>query len=160
MRYFEENQVVRAFTVAEYRRQSELSAPVVLILPQPQEIEELESDLCFCLDESKVFRFQPWEVLPFDPLSPAVEISASRIHCLQQLVASKAGLVITSIQALLQRVPSRDRLLSSRLTLSKQLRISSEKLTLFFEYAGYTRSTLVEDVGQYAVRGAVRGVCI
>ena len=69
----------------------------------------LAEALAFFAPEIEVLRFPAWDCLPYDRVSPNPEIVSERIATLARLLepAAKPRLVLTTVNALVQRVPPR-----------------------------------------------------
>jgi len=133
---------------------------MLAIVANSSAAERLISDLKFFTDsadhaESFVAGFLSWEVLPFDALSPAPTVSAARIEALNRLLESRPTLVVSTVDALMQRMVPPQFLKQLRFVVRKGDSIDREQLIEVLDRGGYQRSSLVEEVGQYAVRGAV-----
>ena len=102
--------------------------------------------------------FPAWDCLPYDRVSPNTEITSRRIDTLTRLAARSDAaplVVLTTVNALVQRVPPR-RLFDGRvLTLGKGGRIPLDRLQSFFRNNGYFRTDTVREPGEYAVRGGI-----
>jgi transcription-repair coupling factor (superfamily II helicase) len=128
-----------------------------------------------CRDDSRMARFQAalaffhpdlaaltfpaWDCLPYDRVSPNGEIVSRRIDTLTRLAARTAGdpplVVLTTVNALVQRVPPR-RLFDGRVLILKPgVRIGLDRLQSFFRDNGYIRTDTVREAGEYAVRGGI-----
>jgi transcription-repair coupling factor (superfamily II helicase) len=114
-----------------------------------------------------VLTFPAWDCLPYDRISPNGDILSRRIDTLTRLAAHgmaarKAGagnesplIVLTTVNALVQRVPPR-RLLQDRvLTLGAGGRIGLDRLRSFLRNNGYIRTETVREAGEFAVRGGI-----
>src|SRR5579864_8320591 len=105
-----------------------------------------------------VLTFPAWDCLPYDRVSPNGEITSRRIDTLTRLAggAEKPPLVVlTTVNALVQRVPPR-RLFDGRvLTLGPGGHIPLDRLQGFFRNNGYFRTDTVREPGEYAVRGGI-----
>jgi transcription-repair coupling factor (superfamily II helicase) len=113
--------------------------------------------------------FPAWDCLPYDRVSPNGELVARRIDTLTRLATGplpgpppRAGearvgalIVLTTVNALVQRVPPR-RLFDGRvLALRPGGRIGLDRLQSFFRNNGYIRTDTVREPGEYAVRGGI-----
>jgi len=120
--------------------------------------------------------FPAWDCLPYDRVSPNGEITSRRIDTLTRLAGRPlpnppphagegrvgAGgeekrplVVLTTVNALIQRVPPR-RLFDGRiLTLGQGGRIPLDRLQGFFRNNGYFRTDTVREPGEFAVRGGI-----
>jgi transcription-repair coupling factor (superfamily II helicase) len=104
-----------------------------------------------------VLTFPAWDCLPYDRVSPNAEIVSRRIATLTQL-AAPAGeqvMVLTTVNALVQRVPPRSLFAGRVLKLGTGGRIALERLQSFFRNNGYVRTDTVRDPGEFAVRGGI-----
>ena len=126
--------------------------------------------LAFFHPETETLTFPAWDCLPYDRVSPNGELVSRRIDTLSRLAASAphpnppplAGegregvrIVLTTVNALVQRVPPR-RLFDGRvLTLRPGGRIGDDRLHAFFRNNGYVRTDTVREPGEFAVRGGI-----
>src|SRR5271166_7096918 len=115
--------------------------------------------LAFFHPEIEVATVPAWDCLPYDRVSPNGEIVSRRIDTLTQLAtAGRNGppdIVLTTVNALVQRVPPR-RLFEGRvLTLRPGGHIGLNRLQSFFRNNGYIRTDTVREPGEFAVRGGI-----
>ncbi|HEV2099109.1 MAG TPA: transcription-repair coupling factor [Stellaceae bacterium] len=114
--------------------------------------------LAFFHPERDALTFPAWDCLPYDRVSPNGEILSRRIDTLTRLASADAEAplaVLTTVNALVQRVPPR-RLFSGRvLTLRPTGRIGLDRLQSFFRNNGYIRTDTVREPGEFAVRGGI-----
>jgi transcription-repair coupling factor (superfamily II helicase) len=106
-----------------------------------------------------ILTFPAWDCLPYDRVSPNTEITSRRIDTLTRLAGrgqdKRPLAVLTTVNALVQRVPPR-RLFDGRvLTLGPGGRIPLDRLQSFFRNNGYVRTDTVREPGEYAVRGGI-----
>ena len=107
--------------------------------------------------ELEVLEFPAWDCLPFDRSSPALSISATRLATLHRLQAGKSGsqLVVTTANALLQRVLSPFRIREAVREFAVGTQIGHESLSALLRRQGYSRVDTVVDAGEYAMRGSI-----
>ena len=114
--------------------------------------------LAFFHPELNVLSFPAWDCLPYDRVSPNGEITSRRIDTLTRLAAGseqKPLVLLTTVNALLQRVPPRHLFEGRVLTLGPGGRIPLERLQSFFRNNGYIRTDTVREPGEFAVRGGI-----
>ena len=84
-----------------------------------------------------------------------IEISGQRIEALEAVMAGRVHALVTTRRALQEVAPIPDGLAELRLHLKVGDEIGREQLTEALEARGLTRAPMVEEVGQYAVRGGL-----
>lgn len=111
----------------------------------------------FFAPELQVIECPAWDCLPYDRASPALSVSARRLAALHRLQGKPAGpqLIVTTINALLQRVVSPFRVRESVRLLKPGMEIGRESLIALLQRQGYSRTDTVVDAGEYAVRGSI-----
>lgn len=117
--------------------------------------------LAFFAPEIAVVSFPAWDCLPYDRVSPNREIAAERIEALTFLATaadkqqSKRLVVLTSVNAALQRVPARTVLNSAARRFAIGSRVNIDEMGEFFSRNGFERVGTVREPGEYAVRGGI-----
>jgi transcription-repair coupling factor (superfamily II helicase) len=132
----------------------EIDDSVLVICPDTKSADDLFLDLRF-FSPSVVKRFTSWEILPYEQLSPLVEVVAERITFLNRLYNNLPTLIVTSPDALLQKLIRPDLLATGIIKLKLGESYSREELINFLDLIGYRRATLTEEIGQFSIRGAV-----
>ena len=102
--------------------------------------------------------FPAWDCLPYDRVSPNGDITSRRIDTLTRLAGreeKKPLIVLTTVNALVQRVPPRHLFDGRVLTLGPGGRVPLDRLQSFFRNNGYTRTDTVREPGEFAVRGGI-----
>ena len=105
-------------------------------------------------------RFSAWDCLPYDRVSPNPQIVSQRMETLNRLAAQgSAGpggrLVLTTINAVLQRVPACRSIADVHLELTPKGTLDLDSFVRFLDRNGYTRSGTVSEPGDYAPRGGI-----
>lgn len=104
----------------------------------------------------RLLPYPPWDIAPYESVSPHAAIVASRMASLSALLEPRSrAVVVAPVGALLKRVVPREKVLASSLALAVGEEADRDLCVLALEESGYHRVTLVEDVGEYAVRGGV-----
>ncbi|WP_088307118.1 transcription-repair coupling factor [Novosphingobium sp. B 225] len=130
---------------------------VVFIAPDDAAMQGIADSAAFFAPELEVLTFPAWDCLPYDRASPALSVSARRLSALYRLQAKPAGpqLLVTTINAVLQRVQSQFRIRESVRLLKPGMSINRETLIGLLQRQGYSRTDTVADAGEYAVRGSL-----
>lgn len=101
--------------------------------------------------------FPAWDCLPYDRVSPRRALVGRRLAALGQLTENAGGgrLILTTVSAVLQRVPPRDFLKGAGKVLKSGTRIEPDELVCDLERFGFNRIETVTEPGEYAVRGGI-----
>ncbi|MBU1154628.1 MAG: hypothetical protein KJ921_02200, partial [Proteobacteria bacterium] len=149
----------RAFALARLWRS--VPRTTLVVCPTLAVAETLTRDLEFFLagqsnGDSPVRLFPAYEVSPYQELDPPPEVTARRLSVLWELIAAEEPLlVVTSAVAASSRLCPPEHLLDNYLELCKGQRLERDALVAALAQGGYTPVGLVEQVGDFAVRGSV-----
>jgi transcription-repair coupling factor (superfamily II helicase) len=117
--------------------------------------------LAFFHRDIEVLTLPAWDCLPYDRVSPNAEIASRRIDTLTRLVDHKGDrprIVLTTVNALVQRVPPRKLFEGRSLVVGVGGRIVRDRLISHLQQNGYQRSETVREAGEFAVRGGILDV--
>jgi transcription-repair coupling factor (superfamily II helicase) len=136
------------------------NGPILHIARDGNRLSTLEEALSFFAPDVTMLSFPAWDSVPYDRVAPNAEIVAQRIATLATLAERDAGdqkplIVLTAVNAALQRVPPREFLTTSSIRLQPGNAVSMHELVARLETSGYARAGTVIDPGQYAVRGGI-----
>ncbi len=134
--------------------------PTLCLLPSAQEAEAFADDLRLFLDggqeaEARVRLYPPWDVPAFEGLSPSSEVLAAQLEGLYALLAATNPVLVTSVDALAQRVMPQEELIAAILQLSSGQELPLSALLDHLVQWGYRRVPLVEEKGEVSVRGGI-----
>jgi transcription-repair coupling factor (superfamily II helicase) len=141
-----------AWVVAE---RASADVPTVVICPSRRGAEELSDDITFFLGARKVLNYPAWETLPLEPVSPSVESSAQRIRTRHAIWSGSAPVVVTSAEAVLQRVVPRTAIEALSALLKPGDVLDRDFLTQRLLDGGFQPCRSVERVGEMSIKGAV-----
>ncbi len=132
-------------------------APVLHVARDDKRMEAMRAALRFFAPDMPVVVFPGWDCLPFDRVSPNADISAARMATLAALVhgMSDQFILLTTLNAAMQRVPAREVLREAAFSARVNTRIDEEGLRKFLVRMGFTQSPTVMEPGDYAVRGGI-----
>ena len=144
-----------AFLLAQRRR--EYAGAVLHVARDDARMARLADALSFVMPEAEVLRFPAWDCLPYDRVSPNPALISERIATLARLLEPPAGprIVLTTINALVQRVPPRMAFAGSSMEMRVNGTVQPENLAAFLEANGYGRAATVMEPGEYAMRGGI-----
>ena len=130
---------------------------LVHIARDDRRLEAIAEGLAFFAPKVRVIQFPAWDTVPYDRIGPNNEIVAKRIAALARLATARkdSTVVITTVNAILQRVPPREFIRRSLKTIAPGQRLDMGQLIQRLNLAGYTRTGTVMEAGEYAVRGGI-----
>ena len=129
----------------------------VFIAPDEQAMSAVADAARWFAPELEVIEFPAWDCLPYDRASPALSVSSRRLAALHRLQSGTQGtqLLVTTVNALLQRVLSPFRIREAVRELKPGTRIGHDSLAALLQRQGYSRTDTVIDTGEFAVRGSI-----
>jgi len=130
---------------------------ILFVVRDDKRMVQALTALRFFAPEVEAHAFPAWDCLPYDRVSPRSDIIAQRIDTLTALLEDKSGprIVVATVAAILQRVPSPEVFKGTSLSVTQKDGISREALVAFLEGNGYGRSDTVMEPGEYAFRGGI-----
>jgi transcription-repair coupling factor (superfamily II helicase) len=134
--------------------------PVLHVARDDARLARLYEAVGFFAPEIDLLGFPAWDCLPYDRVSPNSQLVSRRLDSLTRLASpvvevGRPRLVITTVAAILQRVPTRKLLAPAvkRLRIGDQ--VDGDDLVGFFQRNGYSRTDTVREPGEYAIRGGI-----
>jgi len=135
--------------------------PYLLVVARDgQRMADLEQAIAFFAPGQEVLSFPAWDCMPYDRVSPNSAVVARRMAALSALAnrkseSGKCLVVLTTVNAVVQRVPRRADVVRQSLTFSPGSRLPMEQLIGWLEDNGFLRTATVREAGEYAVRGGI-----
>ena len=143
------------------RRRAESPGEVLHVCRDDARMARMSEALAFFAPGTTVLRFPAWDCLPYDRVSPNPDITSERIATLARLLDTPPGshpggrIVLTTVNALVQRVPPRPMFDGAAFDLKEGARVDPDQLVRFMDANGYTRANTVMEAGEYALRGGI-----
>ncbi|MGQ0383350.1 MAG: transcription-repair coupling factor [Gammaproteobacteria bacterium] len=132
------------------------AAPFVVIAPAGREADQLLAEFAFFAPAGlPLYSFPDREILPYDPFSPHPDIVSQRLRTLAALPTLARGVVVTTVAALLDRLPPAAFLGALAFDLRTGQRVDLAALRRRLTDAGFVHVTQVLSPGEFAVRGSV-----
>ena len=137
--------------------------PILVVTANAAAADALALDLHFFLGEEpgadalkkRVHVLPAWDVAPFAPMSPSPETLAQRIEGLYHLGQTPNPIVVTTAEAAAQKAVVPSALRESVAYLVEGDEVDLPSLAARLLDWGYKRRPLVEDRGEFAVRGGL-----
>src|SRR5208337_422019 len=136
-----------AFLLAAIARRlptdTEFQQAVLHIARDGQRLAAIRSQLEFFAPGADVLIFPAWDCVPYDRVSPDTDIESRRIATLARLAHAKGGkaaiIVLTTVNAALQRVPPLTVVKKSAARLAAGSRLEMEAVIQRLEASGFRR---------------------
>jgi transcription-repair coupling factor (superfamily II helicase) len=133
---------------------------IIHIARDDARLAALAEALNYFAPELEVMNFPAWDCLPYDRVSPNPDIVSRRMASLSRLNARKDNnakplILLTTVNAALQRVPPRAMVETSAWSAHVGNVIDLDKLTAYLIANGYSRTGTVREPGEFAIRGGI-----
>jgi len=133
--------------------------PVLHIARDDQRMHALRGALGFFAPDAEILSYPAWDCVPYDRVAPDAELISRRIATLARLARlgslSRPLIVLTTVNACLQRTLPRDYVLKSAAKVAAGAHIGMNQIVARLEAAGFVRTGTVMEPGEYAVRGGI-----
>ena len=110
--------------------------------------------------ENNINYFPKKEILAYDYLAESKDITYSRIACLNEIHKKQAKIIVTTIEAVSQKIIPEDVLYKNILELKIGDVINLEEIKQKLVLLGYERQDVVENKSEFSVRGGIIDVAI
>ena len=129
--------------------------PVLAISLDEEKALRLLHGVKFFAPDANALFLPAWDCLPYDRSSPNAEVLSERITTLSKLAKEPPRLLVTTVNAALQRMPPLSFFKDASVVARKGQRLNVDKLTAFLAANGYNRTDTVMEPGEYAIRGGL-----
>ena len=133
------------------------SRRLLVVCRDAERMAAFERALSFFAPDLPALTFPAWDCLPYDRVSPNAAVAAARMATLTALARAHddSGIVLTTINALLQRVVPRAATAAQSLALAAGNVRPMDEIARWLATNGFSRASTVRDIGEYAVRGGI-----
>lgn len=127
----------------------------LVVVPTLAEAERFCRDLSLFLRDGSILLYPPWDLLSQDFISSRGDVEAARVGVLSHLILGKSLLVVAPVDALMQKIRAGGAVRSYMQTVAIGDFLDREELLKKLDEGGYRHVSLVEEKGEYSVRGHV-----
>ena len=127
--------------------------PICIITYNEIQAKKLVEDLKYFTD--KVVFFPKKEIVTYDYVAESKDLPYERIEALNKIQGMKTGIIVTTIEATMQKIMSKKALYKNVLKIKIQDEYNLEDVKRKLLDLGYTRCDLIEGRGQFSVRGGI-----
>ncbi len=132
--------------------------PICIITYNEIQAKKIYEDIRYFTD--KVVLFPKKEVVTYDYVAESKDLPYQRIETLNEIQAQKNLIVVTTIEAIMQKLPEKNYLYQNILKFKVGNTYNLETLKQKLVELGYTRCELIEGRGQFSIRGGIVDISI
>ena len=140
------------------RSATQFEGLLVVVVQDVRRLHLLEAEIDFFQDATQsipVHRLLDWECLPYDLFSPHPDITSQRLHTLSRLPEIKRGILLLTLETLIQRLPPKHFILEQSFSLDVGESLDMEAMRERLNNSGYRLVGQVMAPGEFAVRGGL-----
>ena len=132
--------------------------PICIVTYNELQARKLIKDLNYYTED--VYYFPKREIVTYDYLAESKDALNERIECLNNIQNKKAKVIVTTIEACMQKMLSKESLYKHVLKLKVWAEYKLDQIKEELIKLGYERFDLVEGKGQFSVRGGIVDIAI
>ena len=135
--------------------------PVLFVALDDMQADAAERAIGFFAPTLTVLSFPAWDCLPYDRVSSKPDIESRRLATLAALArgGEKPVVIVTTINALLQRVPPRSAIAQASFAARNGAEVDRDALVAFLAGNGYVRAGTVREPGTVFPCAAALSIC-
>ena len=134
---------------------SAAARPTVLIAASQQVCEQYQQELATLLPETFIGYLPAADVVSFSTTAKSKELSFKRMNLLGRLAKGEKFILLTTAEAAVQKVLSKNKFLENYISLCTGQNIAVDQLLQDLVSMGYERVDQVDGVGDFSVRGGI-----
>ncbi len=127
--------------------------PILIVTYNEVQAKQMMENLQIFTD--KAIFFPKKEIVTYDYIAESKDLPYTRIDALNRLKGKKNQILVTTIEAIMQKLPSKKTLFKDTFTFKVGEVYSLENIKQILVNLGYTRCDLIEGRGQFSVRGGI-----
>ena len=132
--------------------------PIALITYNEIQAKQIVDNLKAFTD--KVIFFPKKEIVTYDYIAESKDLPYERIDALNKIKEKRTPIIVTTIESLMQKLPSKETLYKNAINLKIGEVYSLEELKQKLVNLGYVRCDLIEGRGQFSVRGGILDISL
>lgn len=127
--------------------------PICLITYNEIQAKKIYDDLKYFIDNVEFFPKK--DIVTYDYIAESKELPYQRIETLNKLYQNKNIILVTTIEAVMQKLPAKEVLYKNVLNFKVGNTYDLEELKQQLINMGYARYDLIEGKGQFSIRGGI-----
>jgi len=144
----------------EIATKESLNRPICIITYNEIEAKKIANDLKYFTKEDEIAFFPKREIATYDYIAESKDLPYERIETLKKIHNKKAKIVITTIEAIMQKMIHPKKLFENILEFKVGDTCNIEKFKMDLVSLGYERNELIEGKAQFSIRGDIIDVAI
>ena len=132
--------------------------PIILITYNEIQAKKLAENIRYFTD--KVYVFPKKEILTYDYIAESKDLPYERIDVLNKINDSKNIIVVTTIEAVQQKILAKDELYKNTINFEIGKRCNIDEVKQKLVDLGYTRYDLIDARGEFSIRGGIIDVSV
>ena len=132
--------------------------PICIITYNEIQAKKIKEDISYFTD--KVVLFPKKEIVTYDYIAESKDLPYQRIESLNTITSKKNLIIVTTIEAILQKLPSKEVLYQNKLEFKVGEIYNLEEIKRKLIKLGYSRYDLIEGRGQFSVRGDIVDIAV
>ena len=132
--------------------------PICIITYNEIQAKKIKEDISYFTD--KVVLFPKKEIVTYDYIAESKDLPYERIEVLNTITSKKNLIIVTTIEAILQKLPSKEVLYQNKLEFKVGEIYNLEEIKRKLIKLGYSRYDLIEGRGQFSVRGDIVDIAV
>ena len=114
----------------------------------------------FANDFDEILYFPKREILTYDYITESKDLPYERIEVLNKIENKKAKFIVTTVEALMQKMISKESLYKNKVSFEVGKQYSLDEIREKLVLLGYERCELVENKGQFSSRGDILDIAL
>ena len=132
--------------------------PICIITYNEIQAKKMYEDIKYFTD--KVVLFPKKEIVTYDYIAESKELPYERIETLNTIKAKKNLIIVTTVEAIMQKLPTKKALYKNELNFKIGDTYNLEDIKQRLVKLGYVRYDLIEGRGQFSIRGGIVDISI
>ena len=132
--------------------------PIILVTYNEIQARKLVENIKYFTD--KVVLFPKKEILTYDYIAESKDLPYERIEVLNKIYENKNIIIVTTIEAIQQKIISKEKLYQNTLQFEIGKRCDIEEIKQKLVDLGYARYELIDGRGEFSIRGGIIDISI
>ena len=135
--------------------------PICIVTYNELQAKKIIENLKYFIEDNNLIEYFPKrEIVTYDYIAESKDLPYERIEVLNKIQKKKVKIVVTTIEAMMQKIIPKSTLYKHQINLEVGKKYLIEDIKRNLLLLGYERNDLVENKGQFSVRGDIIDVAI